>query len=469
MSANTQESNHSSRREQCRSARAEADSDAVIPFPQDPGSPAVQSKRGRSAASGDGPFSMPLDDDAEAAITALLCDVDQAACLWFRTGKYGVVEEVYGPKVALKLMRIVEARLRECVRGNDLLCRVTPNEFVILLSDPESSADAAAVAERLQRHCSGIYQSGGLKLHMTAGVGMAMYPGDATQTHDLLRFARMALRQVDPDGQSRCRSYSPELLTRVRDRAGMIAELEGALQQDRLVLHYQPQYSIDTRRVVGVEALVRMVSESGELIGPNHYIELAEETNQILELGRWVIEQACQQLGCWRRAGLNRVTMAVNVSPRQLMEADFCDIVDAAVAHAGIAYNDLELEITERQVVENLAHVEQTLRKLTAQGVRVAVDDFGTGFSSLAYLMQLSLTKVKVDRAFMTRVPYDERAGRVVNVIIAMARQLGLEHTVEGIETDAQHRFLLESGCERGQGYNFARPQTAEAIERLLR
>ena len=259
------------------------------------------------------------------------------------------------------------------------------------------------------------------------------------------------------------------MLAGLRDRAWMSVELERALEQNRLVLHYQPQYAIDTQRVVGVEALVRLVTESGELIGPNEFIELAEQTGQILQVGRWVVEEACQQLGRWQRAGAGRrMRMAVNVSPCQLMAEDFCALVDAAVSRAGIRYSDLELEITERQVVENLPYVEQTLHELTTKGVRVAVDDFGTGYSSLAYLTQLSVSTVKVDRTFVSRITDDVRAERMVNIIITMARELGLGLTAEGIETEDQHRVLLASGCELGQGYGFARPKSAEDVERLL-
>ena len=160
--------------------------------------------------------------------------------------------------------------------------------------------------------------------------------------------------------------------------------------------------------------------------------------------------------------------MAVNISPRQLLEPDFIDLIDQAVARAGIRHADLELEITERQVVEHLAEVEQTLRELTARGVRIAIDDFGTGYSSLAYLMELSITTLKLDRAFTARIPGDARAARIVTAIIAMASALGLTLIAEGIETSAQHQFLLEAGCQLGQGYGFARPQDAETINRYL-
>jgi EAL domain-containing protein (putative c-di-GMP-specific phosphodiesterase class I) len=160
--------------------------------------------------------------------------------------------------------------------------------------------------------------------------------------------------------------------------------------------------------------------------------------------------------------------MAVNISPRQLLEPDFVDLVDRTVASTGIDHADLELEITERQVVEHMNEVEQTLQALAARGVRIAIDDFGTGYSSLAYLMQLSVHTVKIDRAFMAQIPTEARAGRIVTAIIAMAQALGLTLTAEGIETPEQHRFLLEAGCELGQGFGFAKPQDAETIKQYL-
>ena len=213
---------------------------------------------------------------------------------------------------------------------------------------------------------------------------------------------------------------------------------------------------------------MRLQGTNGELIGPNHFIELAEETGLIVPLGRYVIEEACRQLARWRRTGCGALRMAVNVSPRQLLEADFIELIDRAVANAGIRHSDLELEITERQVVEHMAGVEQTLRALSARGVRIAIDDFGTGYSSLAYLMQLSVHKVKIDRAFLAEIPTEPRAERIVTAIIAMAKALGMALTAEGIETPAQQQFLLDAGCEFGQGFGFARPQDARAIEHFL-
>lgn len=451
---------------------------SVIPFPSEILA-TERSTLGQPAAAvtanvtpvGLGGLDASLDPAAEQAITRLLqrtqASSSQAACLWFRAGEHGMVEETFGRQVGLELLGLVETRLRQSLRDSDLLYRMSSNEFAIVLDDIDTDA-AGCIAERLLERSNGIYQTAGLRLHVASSVGVALYPDDARKPHQLLRYARLALREINSQHATQCQFFSSSMLIRLRDRASMTAELVQALEQDRLVLHYQPQYAIDTQQVVGVEALVRLVSSSGELLGPGHFIELAEQTGLILPLGRWVIEQACRQLGYWRKAGLGHLRMAINVSPHQLRDDNLIEIIDQAVAGNGIRHSDLELEITENQVVEHLPQVEQTLRKLTDRGVRIAIDDFGTGYSSLAYLMELSINTVKVDRAFIERLPGDDRTARIVNAIIVMARELGMSLTAEGIETDAQHQFLLAAGCQVGQGFGFARPRPAEDIERFL-
>ncbi len=453
--------------------------DGVIPFtPREPRTrprPAALPDAAEAAevlALVPGPANIPLDAASAQQIDAALRQAQasglRSACLWISTGEQNLIEETYGHQVGVALMRLVEIRLRECLREDDVMCRVTNHEFAVVLSDVESVRAVAGVAERLQSQCGGVYHPGKSRLHVATHIGIAMYPSDTTEPQELMRYARMAMREASVQGGTRCHFFSPELLMRLHERAWMSAELEQALAQGRLVLHYQPQYAIDTQRVVGVEALVRLATHSGELIKPDNFIALAEETGQIAALGRWVLDKACQQLGRWRRAGKTGLRMAVNISPRQLLDEAFTDMVDAAVTRAGICHSDLELEITEGQIIEHLADVDRTLRKLTAKGVRVAVDDFGTGYSSLAYLTQLSVHAVKVDRAFMARIPDDARAGRLVSAVIAMARELGLALIAEGIETEAQHQFLLQSGCDLGQGYHFSRPQSAKQIEIFL-
>jgi diguanylate cyclase (GGDEF)-like protein len=451
-----------------RSDQSEADASCVIPFPTE------SALKSRPATETAGPriFSLPLRQALCEAMDPVLRRArttnTQAGCLVLEIDSYREIEETFGYQFAEELSTLFENRLVESLRDEDVVYQVAHNEFVILLDRLAQPREAACIAERLLEHCSGIYHSNGLRLAMKGRIGMALYPTDSTEPETLLRYARVALREDRPQHSGHCHFFADEQLDRLRERMWMATEIEQAIEQDRVVLHYQPQYAIDTQRVIGVEALVRLQGTDGELIPPDQFIELAEDTGLIVPLGRRVLEEACQQLARWRRDGCGRLRMAVNISPRQLLEADFIDLVDQAVARAGIDHADLELEITERQVVEHMAEVEETLRVLTARGVRIAIDDFGTGYSSLAYLMQLSVHTVKIDRAFMAQIPDEARAGRIVTAIIAMAKALGLTLTAEGIETAAQHQFLLEAGCELGQGFGFARPQDAEAIKQYL-
>jgi diguanylate cyclase (GGDEF)-like protein len=440
----------------------------IIPFPDEPAA------RPQPATSTKGPriFSLPLRQALREAIEPVLYRArtgnKQAGCLVLEIDSYSEIEETFGYQLAEEFSAQLENRLVESLRDEDVVYQVAQNEFVILLDSIEDPCDAAGIARRLYEHCTGIYQNNGVRLSMKGRIGMSLYPTDSSEPETLLRYARVALREDLPQHSEHCHFFAEEQLDRLRQRMGMAAEIEQAMEQNRVVLQYQPQYAIDTQRVIGVEALVRLRSKSGEIIPPNDFIELAEDTGLIVPLGRWILEEACQQLARWHRAGSGPLRMAINISPRQLLEANFIDVIDQAVASAGIRHADLELEITERQIVEHIAEVEQTLRTLAERGVRVAIDDFGTGYSSLAYLVQLSVHTVKIDRAFMTKIPTEERAGHVVNAIISMAKALGLTMTAEGIETAEQHQFLLEAGCELGQGFGFAKPQYAEEIEQYL-
>ena len=417
-------------------------------------------------------FSLPLREALRESMEPLLRRAraahELAACLVLELDSYREIEETFGHLLAEQLSGLVEARLVASLRAADVVYQVAYNEFVILVDLCTEREEVEAIAKRLLAHCTGSYQIGEVRMSMKGRIGMALYPNDTDEPDTLLRYARVALRETCPRRGEHCHFFAPEQLERLRDRVWMAAEIEQALKHNRVVLHYQPQYAIETQRVIGVEALVRLQGADGNLIAPNQFIELAEDTGLILPLGRRVLEEACRQLARWHRAGSGPLRMAINVSPRQLLEPDFVDVVDQAVADAGIEHADLELEITERQVVEHMAGVEQTLRALSARGVRIAIDDFGTGYSSLAYLMQLSVHKVKIDRAFLAEIPTEPRAERIVTAIIAMAKALGMALTAEGIETPAQQQFLLDAGCEFGQGFGFARPQEADAIMRYL-
>jgi EAL domain-containing protein (putative c-di-GMP-specific phosphodiesterase class I) len=375
-----------------------------------------------------------------------------------RLSDYHILEETFGSAVGRQLRRTVAQRLRAVLREQDVVVGVG-DEVLLVIDGVREAAEAAVVIERVLDICRGVYLLEGRRLHVTPGAGIALFPADSAEPQELLRWARLALHANELRGTGPYQFFSVDLLRQLRARHWMAAELEDALSQHRFVLHYQPLFAVDTQRILATEALLRLRSSEGELIGPDRFIPLAESTGLMLRIGAWVIRESCLQLARWRRQGLSPARMAVNVSPKQLADAGFVGILDAAVKRAGIEHRDLMVEITEGQVVANLPLVEGAFAALSARGVQIAVDDFGTGYSALSYLTRLPLHAIKIDRSFLAGIPRDPRAERMVGAIVAMARQLSLEVTAEGVETEEQYRFLARLGCQLGQGFGFARPQ----------
>ncbi len=245
----------------------------------------------------------------------------------------------------------------------------------------------------------------------------------------------------------------------------MVYQLKEALEQDRFILHYQPQYSTDSLDIVGVEALLRMQSEQGEMIRPDLFIPVAERHGLIIPIGNWVIKEACQQIRKWQNIGCQPVRMAINVSPKQLTDDAIISVISQAVVEAGIQFSDLELEITEQTIIENMEVAVRVLNELSQKGVRIALDDFGTGYSVLSYLSQLPIDVIKIDRSFVSNTPTDDKARLVMQGIVNIAKSLSMEVVAEGVETEQQQHFIAEIGCNIGQGFGFARPADADSIE----
>ena len=385
-----------------------------------------------------------------------------------RISEFLVFVEGFGRQTGQRLSQLFQRRLRGRLRDGDLLESLGEDEFAVLLRGVGRSGNIAAVLNRLMDGATGLYRLEGLRFHVSAGAGVALCPTDATAPEDLLRYARVALRQANPFGQPAFQFFLPEILEQAQNRMSVAAEVRQALVNDRLILHYQPQYDLASRRIVAAEALLRFEDESGRLVPPSRFVSIIEESGLIVTIGHWVIQEACQQLSRWRDAGHPIQRIAVNLAPRQLMDENLRTVIRDALFDAGLDYPDLEIEITERQMVEHLPLVTQTLDELTGLGVRVAVDDFGTGYSSLAYLAQLPLNLLKIDRAFLRHCDHDGKTARVVAAIVAVARELGLEVIAEGIEQPEQEPCLQALGCRLGQGFGFSRPVAAETFGNLL-
>jgi EAL domain-containing protein (putative c-di-GMP-specific phosphodiesterase class I) len=295
-----------------------------------------------------------------------------------------------------------------------------------------------------------------------------VYPEDSLDTAALLRFADVALKRAQENGEPGYMFYSPEMNQRAKEQWLLESELRHALSNHELLLHYQPKVSLRNGQIVGAEALIRWHHPEQGLIPPSRFIPVAEETGLILELGSWVVEEACRQLKSWIDGGLELVPVAVNLSARQF-DAQLPARLQASVERHGVPHEFLKLEITESLLVRGPETVIPIMNELAAMGFALALDDFGTGYSSLAYLKKFPISTLKIDRSFVIGVPADENDCAIAQAIVTMGKQLRQEIVAEGVETQAQMAFLRDLGCDQLQGYLFSPPVTAQAFEAMIR
>jgi len=297
-------------------------------------------------------------------------------------------------------------------------------------------------------------------------IGIASFPSDATDASDLLRFAHIALHSLDSDRHGNYQFYSEDQQADHRQGMMMTGELIQAMQDDRMELLYQPIYCLKTDMIVAVEALVRLRTVAGELISPDEFIEVAERSGLIVPLGAWVMKQACIQLATWQQCGASDLRISINVSPVQLGDPGFFDLLESAVEESGVGFNSIEIEIIERQQVGT--DVDQVLSRLRRLGVKVAVDDFGTGYSSLANLARYPLDVVKIDQSFVRAMLHNSVAKSIVSAIFAIAEELKLNVIAEGVETMAQEDYLRGLGCQKAQGFGYSKPLCASTLNALF-
>jgi EAL domain-containing protein (putative c-di-GMP-specific phosphodiesterase class I) len=310
---------------------------------------------------------------------------------------------------------------------------------------------------------------GSTQIYSSASIGIALYPDDATSMEGLLKHADTAMYRAKEMGGNRFLFYHAQQTARVVERLTLDTRLRQALERDELLLHYQPIVELGSRRIVGVEALLRWDDPERGLVMPGAFISAAEDTGLIVPLGEWVLEAGCAQLRDWQKQGkAEGMTLAVNVSTRQFEGRRLVKSVEQALSRTGLAPEFLELEITENVMLIMNEEVRSSLDSLRGMGVRLSLDDFGTGYSSLNYLKQLPFHTLKIDQSFVSKIPGQPGDTQIVTTILALAKGLELEVVAEGIETQAQFDFLLGHGCEFGQGYLMSRPLEANKLAALL-
>ena len=403
------------------------------------------------------------------------------AVLYLDLDEFKRINDTLGHDVGDQLLVGVADRLRQQLRtsdqvsraessgiGDESMARLGGDEFTVLLSEIQHHLSASVVARRILKAIAKPFDLEGHEVYVTPSIGIALFPDDGVTVDEVLKNADTAMYHAKAIGKNNFQFYSEEMNARAIRRLKLEGELRKALDRGELHLNYQPQIDIKRGRIIAAEALLRWTHHEFGNVFPDQFIPIAEDTGMIIEIGEWVLQEACRQNKAWQKAGLTPIRVAVNLSPVQFAQRNIQDVVRKALTTSGLSPDLLELEITEGIIMRNIDETITTLQQLRRMGVFISVDDFGTGYSSLSYLKRFPISALKIDRSFVKDIPEDQDDAAITAAIIAMAHQLNLEVVAEGIETQEQMSFLQRHGCEIGQGYLISRPVSGAELAKLL-
>ncbi len=407
-----------------------------------------------------------LRDRCKQLLAAAERDGSEMALIFLDLDHFKRVNDSLGHSVGDELLCAVAQRLSTALRKVDTLARLGGDEFIIALPGVRA-AGAAEVACRLIDVCAAPFSLGGHELTISPSLGISLYPVDGTDFEAMLRNADAAMYKAKEAGRNAFRFYSSEMNVATLKHLLMESRLRRGLGAHEFVLHYQPLVH-ETGGIIGVEALIRWQNPEVGLVQPDQFIHVAEDIGLINPIGDWVLREACRQVRAWQDAGLPPLFVAVNVSPIQFRQAGFVDTVASALSASGLDARYLELELTERTVMNDAEQNLGTLSALNDMGIELALDDFGTGYSSLAYLKRIPVGKLKIDRSFVRDLEVDPDDRAIASTILSMGRSLRLKVLAEGVETAEQYEILRGMGCELVQGYHFSRPLPPEQFVAFL-
>ncbi len=409
-----------------------------------------------------------FNDQIKRATARARRDGRQCTLLFLDLDDFKVVNDTLGHDAGDQLLKELAERLQRSVRSGDIIARLGGDEFAVLLEGLVNPVDIETMAKGLLDVVAQPFTIAGRQLKTTASIGITMYPTDSADTQMLLKNADIAMYQAKGTSHNSFKFFTEGMHAALMAYHELEQDIRRAMAEDEFSLVFQPKVNLRNRRLQGLEALLRWHSPERGDVSPSEFIPVAEESGHIIPLGYWVIEEVCRTLDQWREAGLHTVPVSVNVSARQFQQADFHRRVGEILDRHRIDPQLIEIELTERLVMEDTEAAQSELARLKEIGVRISIDDFGTGYSCLSYLHRFPIDVLKIDRSFVCEVGISPDSEIIIEAIISLARSLRLDTVAEGVETETQLNFLLERGCHVAQGYLLGMPLSTGHVAPLL-
>jgi diguanylate cyclase (GGDEF)-like protein/PAS domain S-box-containing protein len=404
-------------------------------------------------------YTCTLSKRGEGVVATMLIDLD----------RFELINQSLGSAHSDEVLKQAAVRLSDCLRESDTVGRTGGNEYVMILLSMNAAADATVVAKKVLEALATPFQIAGHQLHLTASIGIAVAPGDGENAQELLRSAAAALHQAKKDGRNQFCFFQAEMNQRSQRDMQLESGLHRAAESFDFELHYQPKVDLRSGEICGLEALLRWQHPERGRINPADFIPMLEENGLIVPVGTWVLRTACAQAMAWQSMGIKPCSVAVNLSSVQFHRQDLSKVVQQVLKETGLEAKYLELEITESIIMKDVDRAVETLRALKALGVKLSVDDFGTGHSSLNYLKRFAVDALKIDQSFITDLATDADDALITRTIIDLAHNLRMQVIAEGVESAAQLSFLLHNNCDEMQGYFYSKPLPIEACTALLK
>lgn len=415
------------------------------------------------------PNRFAMHDKLTQAINFAKRNKKQLAVMLIDLDNFKTINDTLGHLTGDQLLVQVAQRICKSVRQSDLVVRLGGDEFVVILPDIDSPFDAAHVADNILLSVSQNYLIDGHELRTSPSIGICLYPDDAIDDQDLIKKADVAMYHAKSSGRANYQFFTENIQQAAMRQIGIENDLRVALEQQQFILHYQPQLDLTTGRLVGVEALLRWMHPERGLVSPMEFVPVAEKSNLIIPIGDWVIQESCRQLAEWQACGIRDIKMSVNLAASQFTDPCLPTRIQEVIAINGLQPDSLDLEVTESMTMKSPTEALEMMKVLINHGQSMSIDDFGTGYSSLAHLKLFPISTLKIDRSFVKDIETDLKDASICDVTVLLAHKLDMKVVAEGVETEAQLKYLLSIGCEKIQGYLISKPLPADQAETFIR